>query len=70
MLQESHTGVGLQTFKQSFYIIYHLSKQNVVRFKGGAHYNNTDMITIKPAKNTKTKTHLLIKTSESLILLK
>ena len=33
-------------------------------------YNNADMITIKPAKKTKTKTHLLIKTSESFILLK
>ena len=33
-------------------------------------YNNTDMVTIKTAKKTKTKTHLLIKTSEAFILLK
>jgi hypothetical protein len=36
----------------------------------GVLYNNADMITIKTAKKTKTKTHLLIKTSESFILLK
>ena len=36
----------------------------------GGGYNNDDMVTIKTAKKTKTKTHLLIKTSESFILLK
>ena len=55
-------------------LIVYISTSSVNKMSWGLEvrvlYNNTDMVTIKTAKKTKTKTHLLIKTSESFILLK